>query len=155
MRGRSRILPDELMSFAAIIAAAIVVAACTSESQAGIIAPQAVSFDAQELEASLSGDSARSDMSTEGRDAPLPLDDGDSSPTPLGLLKSSLPPNGNSSSGSSSPTGGAGTNVIAYVLSSAVTFEDDPAAVGKVAETRRLSLPDAPSSELLRPPHAR
>jgi len=138
-----------------------------STCQAGILMPEQVTFDEQDLAASLA--TRESASSTDTRH-PTP-DTCSSSSTPLRriqpdwwnqenqdenvpfeLTKSKLPTGTTSSSTSSSSSvaGAAGSSVVC-LLSTPLNLRDDSPR-GQLAEDHGLSLPDPPGTDLLRPP---
>ncbi len=123
-----------------------------STSEAGILLPQQISFDAQDLDQlatdaeGLAGSAGASSDSTT-----WPANEDEQQPDPMELLHSPLPLQNTSSSSSSSSAGIAGFNVVLCLFSSVTTISDD-GPTGRLAEDRRLSLPDAPGNDLLRPP---
>ena len=141
-------------SVPALVAAAFVVfTAGASTCSAGILLPEQVSFDANDLDESLSGRHEDGGMSSPRDPQKWPLEDSDQQPTPKGYLTASLP-TGNSSSGSSSSTSSSsvpGTSVTVGLLSATIAVADD-LALSQLAEDHGLSLPDPPGTDLLRPP---
>jgi hypothetical protein len=136
----------------AIFAAAVLVlliSACTS--QAGILLPQQIGFDAKDLARSLS-DNQASGSTAQHDTSQFPRGEQDQQPGPLGLLKGSFPMSHSSSSSSSSSGGGvAGASAALCLANSAITNEDD-SSIGRLTENHGLSLPDPPGTDLLRPP---
>lgn len=132
-----------------------------STCQAGILMPEQVTFDEQDLAASLATrDSAQSSSAAS---AATPVrrierdwwsDEERDENQPFELAKSNLPTGSTSSSTSPSPVGGAtGSNVVCLLSTSLILPDDSP--LGQLAEDHGLSLPDPPGTDLLRPPQLR
>jgi hypothetical protein len=134
---------------------------CASESQAGILLPQQVSFDSSDLERALDAgpstatSGATSSSSTSRRTShEWPPSDSDQPTNPLELVKSSLPTSNSSSSTSTSSAGGAvGSGVVLCAFNNTLTLRDD-SPLGQLAEDHGLALPEPPGTDLLRPPQA-
>ena len=138
-----------------IAALCVVISACASQSVAGILVPQQVSFDASDLERALaqgpSNSSAGSSSVPSRRPShEWPADENQRPTSPLELANS-LPTSGGSSSTSTSPSGAVGSGVVVCVLNGTLALRDD-SPLGKLAEDHGFSLPDPPGTELLRPP---
>lgn len=136
----------------AVIALAVVVLSTAGTASAGIIVPQPIAFDAQDLERSMSRDTAAK-VPAASTNAPLsPARNGNQQPDPLALLKTTWPGDSSSSSNSSSTGGnGVGTGVTMCWCQVHVVLADD-ASLGQLPEDHGLSLPDPPGTDLLRPP---
>jgi len=133
----------------------------TSTCQAGILMPEQVTFDENDLAASLATrDSASSTASTSTSSASAPVrriqrdwwsEEDRGGNVPFELSKSKLPTGTTSSSTSSSPVAGATSSTVVCLLSAPLNLQDD-APLGQLAEDHGLSLPDPPGTDLLRPP---
>jgi hypothetical protein len=124
----------------------------TSASHAGILTPQQIGFDAEDLERSLSGEQSGSSSVPYNAPTGPAGKDQDQRPSPMELLKDSLP-GGQSSSSSSSSTGGAGGTGSVFALSNTIILVDD-SFLRRLPEDHGLSLPDPPGTDLLRPPRS-
>ena len=136
----------------AVIAVAVAVLSSYGTAYAGIIVPQPISFDAQDLERSLSSGTGAGVPSTSSHAPLCPASPGHQPSDPLGLLKSTLPAENSSSSSSSTATGSSvGAGVAVCCCQAFVVVADDP-SLGQLPEDHGLSLPDPPGTSLLRPP---
>jgi hypothetical protein len=139
------------MSTAALTAAVFAVFLTFSGTcTAGILLPEEISFDTQDLERHFNGDEdgagsvpSKSPVQTSNENGKTP-----------NRLKATLP-TGNSSSSSTSSTssagGAAGPGIVLCLFNSTIAIADD-SPLGRLAEDRGLSLPDPPGTDLLRPP---
>ena len=137
-----------------LFAVAVVLHGDAPVSNAGILLPQEVGFDANDLERALSEDgTAGAATSSRGRESQSwPPRENDKEQNPLGLLNSPLPMGNSSPSSSSSSAGGAvGSGIVLCLFNSTIAIADD-APLGRLAEDHGLSLPDPPGTNLLRPP---
>lgn len=145
-----------LLTPALAFAAFCVAAACASDCLAGILLPQQISVDANDLERFLADGSSQSSTGTSSparrHSANWPGDQRDEPSSPLELAQS-LPTGGSSSSTTSSPApgGAVGSGVVVCLLNSTLALNDD-SPLGTLAEDHGLSLPDPPGTDLLRPP---
>jgi hypothetical protein len=141
------------MSTAALTAFALVVPLLSgSACHAGILLPQPVDFDVNDLERQFNGDDGSAGAVPANSHSPtLPNKENGEKPE---RLKATLP-TGNSSSSSSSSTssaGGApGSGIVLCLFNSTIAIADG-APLGRLAEDRGLTLPDPPGTDLLRPP---
>ena len=144
-------------SFLAFVAIALaLLLSSSSVCHAGILLPQQVGFDAQDLDQAMdTGDAAGGASSgSGGASNSWPPNNDDQQPGRLDLLKPSLPVRSSSSSSSSSSAGGAaGSNVVLCLFSGTTMIADD-ASLGRLAEDHGLSLPEAPGTDLFHPPRA-
>ncbi len=145
-----------------------------STCQAGILLPEQVTFDEQDLAASLAtrdNSSVEKGSATPSPQSPASSLQSSSTPirrikpdwwnqehqdenVPFELTKSKLPTGNTSSSTSSSSSvaGAAGSSVVCLLSASLILRDDSP--LGQLAEDHGLSLPDPPGTDLLRPPRA-
>jgi hypothetical protein len=140
------------LGFALAAVAALLVGA--NSCHAGILLPDEVGFDADDLERALKALDQGGTSSSSGQNSPQswPPEDDNQSRDPIGLLKSSLPMGGGSSSTSTSLSGGAiGSGVVLCLLNGTITHRDDT-QLGRLPEDHGLSLPAPPGTYLLRPP---
>ena len=136
----------------AILAAVVVMLSSATVARAGILMPQQVGFDANDLDRDLGAGAGSS--SSRQNSPQSPPSDNDRQSNPLDLLKSSLPTSSSSSSTSTSSAGGAvGSGVVLCVFNNTLTLRDD-SPFGQLAEDHGLSLPDPPGTDLLRPPRS-
>jgi hypothetical protein len=153
-----------------VIAAGCMLAmqAATNTCSAGILMPDQVTFDEKDLAAALaSRDSgvtepatATSSMSSAASNsAPIRRIERDwwsheleNENLPFELAKSKLPTGNTSSSTSSSSSvaGAPGSTVVCLLSTSLIQRDDSP--LGQLAEDHGFALPDAPGTDLLRPP---
>jgi len=159
-------LPALLLT-AGCIAFAMLAAASTCD--AGILLPEQVTFNEQDLAASLATHGAASASSPDTRH---PTPDTSSSATPIRRIQRdwwnenerdenrpfelanyhNSPTGSSSSSTSTSSVGGApGSGGVVCLLSGTLNLRDD-SPLGTLAEDHGLSLPDPPGIDLLRPP---
>lgn len=145
--------PWRFESVPAIIAAVLATMLIgTSAAHAGILAPQQLGYDVKDLERSLGGTQSSSSSAPDSKQSSADSER-DKKIDPLGLLKATLPGSQSSSSSSSSSAGGAGSGVVLAYLSGTVIMPDD-SPLGRLPDDHGLSLPDAPGTDLLRPPKA-
>jgi hypothetical protein len=142
----------------ALAAMCVLLSARATQCHAGILVPQQVSFGESDLEkavnsaASTHGASGASSSSSNRHRSPdWPTSDSNQPSSPLELAKS-LPTGGSTSSTSTSSTGGAiGSGVVFCVLNGTLTLRDE-SPLGQLAEDHGFCLPEAPGTDLLRPP---
>lgn len=156
-------MPRHLLSLLFAAGCMFAMLCAASKCQAGILMPEQVTFDEQDLDNDLaaglsqrssSSAAATSSSSTsvrriqrdwwnqEHRDENIPFE----------LTKSKLPTGTTSSStSSSSSVAGATSSTVVCLLSAPLNLRDD-SPLGQLAEDHGLSLPDPPGSDLLRPP---
>jgi hypothetical protein len=145
-----------LTFFAVFGLAAIILLTLEGRSaHAGIVAPEAIDFGADDLERSLYDGSGGACAAPSESESPSPLPTDDCARLALlGLLNnsSSLPTGGSSPSSSSSTSGAYGSGaMIPCVISGLCNMHGD-AQINQLAENHGLSLPDPPGTDLLRPP---
>ncbi len=149
----------KLLPAAVLMAAVAIALGCANRASAGIIAPQQIGMNAEDLAkwlADKADDGAGSSESTsQARENSkrLPLDGHDLPVDPLGLHESQTPLGSNSSSSSTSSTGGPSSVPVVCVLDDAIATPD-ASPLGRLAEDHGLSLPVPPGTDLLRPPRA-
>lgn len=143
-----------LMPLLALAAICVLASFCASTASAGILIPQQITFDADDLEQALNAASS----STGASSAPVrrhvpawPREDSNEPNSPLELARSL--PTGSSSSTTTSPSpGGAiGSGIVVCLINNTLTLRDD-SPLGTLAEDHGLFLPDPPGLDLLRPP---
>jgi hypothetical protein len=125
-----------------------------SNSLAGILMPEQVSFGASDLDRALeqgTPSSSTRQSSSRRSSHEWPSDQGDRPSGPLELANT-LPTGNTSSSTSSSSAGGAvGSGVVICLLNGTLMLNDD-SPLGSLAEDHGFSLPEPPGTDLLRPP---
>lgn len=147
-----------LLPLLMLAALSVMLSASATNCQAGILMPQQVSFDANDLERALdagpSTASAGATSSSSRRTShEWPPSDSDQPSNPLEFVKS-LPTSNSSSSTSTSSAGGAvGSGVVLCAFNNTLTLRDD-SPLGQLAEDHGFSLPEPPGTDLLRPPQA-
>lgn len=140
----------------ALAAICVLGSVCASKTFAGILLPQQVTFDeedlAQDLAAGLAprSSSASTSTSTRRHIPATPVEDSNEPDNPLELANS-LPTGTSSTTSSPSPGGAVGSGVVLCVLNSTLVLHDD-SPLGTLAEDHGFSLPDPPGTDLLRPP---
>jgi hypothetical protein len=137
------------------LAASAVWLGCAGNAGAGIIAPQQIDFNADDLaqsatDGSGAGASTSYSSTNGGNPQRLPWQDNGEQLDPLSLLDSHLPAGSTSSSSSTSSVSGVVVSVVCS-LNSTITLRDD-SPLGRLAEERDFFLPDPPGTDLLRPP---
>jgi hypothetical protein len=144
-----------VLTFAALC---VLGSACASTAFAGILLPQQISFDADDIEQILASESSQASTgassSSSRRHLPeWPAKDQGQPSSPLELANS-LPTSTSSSTTSSPAPGGAvGSGVVLCLLNNTITVQDD-SPLGMLAEDHGFSLPDPPGTDLLRPPQS-
>jgi hypothetical protein len=140
----------------ALAAICVLLSVRATPCHAGILLPQQVSFGESDLVESLDSasrsHSGTSSVPSRHRSHEWPAQDGNEPSTPLELASSLPTGNTGSSSTSNSSTGGAiGSGVVFCVLNGTLSLRDD-SPLGHLAEDHGFSLPEAPGTDLLRPP---
>jgi hypothetical protein len=153
-----RSIPLPLLTLAALC---LLVSACATDCYAGILVPQQVSFDANDLEQALDAGASTAATTSAGATSSSrrashdwPADNSDQPTNPLELANSLPTGTSSSTTTSSSSAGGAiGSGLVSCVLNGTLTLRDD-SPLGQLAEDHGFSLPDPPGTDLLRPPRS-
>lgn len=157
MRERLPMRVQQILPAIVVFAVAAVWLGCAENAGAGIIAPQQMDFNADDLAQSLqdgagAGASSTSSSPNRPNSQRLPLVYNDEQIDPLSWLDSHLPSGGTTSSSTSTSAGGAVSTFVCALGSTIALGDDSP--LGQLAEDHGLSLPDPPGTDLLRPPRA-
>lgn len=129
---------------------------CASTTFAGILLPDQISFEADDIEQYLADNNSQGSTSSSSSPArhrsPAWPDENSNEPSSPLELANSLPTGTSSGTTSSpSPSGAVGSGAVLCVLNSTINLQDD-SPFGTLAEDHGLSLPDPPGTDLLRPP---
>lgn len=134
----------------AVFAVALVGFFATAHCEGGLLFPDELKFDHEDLERALNDKTASGTSSRVPVDAPC--DDGTENQRPE-LINTAMPSgNSSSSSSSSSSSGGVFGSGLAICISVIKTVISDDAVLGRLTEDHGLFLPDPPGTDLLRPP---
>lgn len=150
-------MPRLVSSLLTLSALCVLFSACASTCRAGILLPEQVTFGVSDLEKALdSGMTGATSNSSDSSSSPRhrhdwPSNDPNQPTNPLELVRSSLPTGSSSSGTSTSSTGAIGSGVVLCALNSTLNLRDDSPR-GSLAEELGLLLPEAPGTDLLRPP---